>query len=175
LHRIDILVINIPMNDEQFKKILRETMKDERILKPSISAKQDVESNYAHYINMFYKNILYTDCTDLGRTDMCKFKHKLVVGIAQSLVTNDKIIVPIDSADTHVLSRSLRSIEPLQSTDTKCFYKELKNKIIVNSDSLTERLKFMLSPISIDLSDGLKCNMQYVWSDDQLHIKCKKS
>jgi len=162
------------MDDQLFKKILQETMKDERIINPSISAKHDVEINYAQYLNMFYKNILYTDCTDLGGTDKCKFKDKLVVGIAQSLVTNNKIIVPVDSADTHVLSRSIRSIKPLQTTDTDGFYKEMKNKII-NGDSMTERLKFILSPISINLTDGLKCNMQYVWSDDQLHIKCKKS
>lgn len=162
------------MDDQLFKKILQETMKDERILNPSISAKQDVDHNYAHYIDMFYKNILYTNCTDLGESDKCKFKHKLVVGIAQSLTTGNRIIVPINSADTHVLSRSLRSIIPLQTTDVDGFYKEMKNKII-KSDSMTERLKFMLSPIPINLTDGLKCNMQYMWSDDQLHIKCKKS
>lgn len=131
----------------------------------------DIDTNYNQYMNMFYKNILFKNCTKQTaiHSDLmqCNVRDKLIRGLSCSLETNRMVDVRLELPESMALRNSVHSIQPLQATNVEWFHEELKDKISYN--------RYQPRTNTIDLPDGVECNILYHYYCDTLHVKCTKS
>jgi len=131
----------------------------------------DIDTNYNRYMNILYKNLLSKDCTkqtEIHRDLMqCNVRDKLISGISRSLETNRMVDVRLELPESIAFRNSVYSIQPLQTTNVKWFHEALKDKISYNIGQPRTN--------TIDLPDGIECNILYHYYCDTIHVKCTKS